>query len=269
MYSQPAKLVSTPPAISPKVAPLAPMPPHSPSALLRSAPSSNMFMTIDSAAGRTIAAPSPCRPRMAIRNESVVASAAASDAVVKAPSPIINTRRRPRRSAARPPSSRKPPNAIPYAVTTHSRLVCEKWRSRPIVGRAVLTIVRSMTVMNAATASSENARQRWIFEVWDIIGPPVVCAPPPGDGLTSPTQPVRRFGQPRSEIPQAAVQLRTLDGVGTQLDRRLVGARGALAVARAPEQLRMGGVQRLVALERRLVQQQRAQIEARPRARRQ
>jgi hypothetical protein len=30
-----------------------------------------------------------------------------------------------------------------------------------MVGRAVFTIVRSMTVMNAATASSENARQRW------------------------------------------------------------------------------------------------------------
>src|SRR2546423_1813584 len=51
------------------------MPPQMPSALLRSPPSSNMFITIESAAGSTIAAPSPCSPRIAIKNESVVASA--------------------------------------------------------------------------------------------------------------------------------------------------------------------------------------------------
>jgi len=50
-----------------------------PSALLRSPPSSNMFITIESAAGTTIAAPSPCSPRIAIKNESVVASAQASE----------------------------------------------------------------------------------------------------------------------------------------------------------------------------------------------
>ena len=38
------------------------MPPQMPSALLRSAPSSNMFITIDSAAGSTIAAPIPWTP---------------------------------------------------------------------------------------------------------------------------------------------------------------------------------------------------------------
>ena len=55
------------------------MAPQMPSALFRSAPSANMFITIDSAAGSTIAAPSPCRQRIAIRNESVVASPQASD----------------------------------------------------------------------------------------------------------------------------------------------------------------------------------------------
>ena len=99
----------TPPAISPTVAPPAPMPPQMPSALLRSPPSSNMFITIESAAGSTIAAPSPCSPRIAIRNESVVASAQASEAAVKTPSPRMTMRLRPSRSAARPPRSRKPP----------------------------------------------------------------------------------------------------------------------------------------------------------------
>jgi hypothetical protein len=45
-----------------------------------------------------------------------------------------------------------------------------------MVGSAVLTIVRSMTVMNAATASSEKARQRWMFEASGVIRPPVTSA---------------------------------------------------------------------------------------------
>ena len=57
----------SPPAISPTVAPPAPSPPQIPSALLRSAPSANMFITIDRAAGSMIAAPSPCTARLAIR----------------------------------------------------------------------------------------------------------------------------------------------------------------------------------------------------------
>ena len=65
------------------------MPPQMPSALLRSAPSVNMFMTIESAAGSTIAAPSPWAPRIAIRNESVVASPQPSEASVKTARPTM------------------------------------------------------------------------------------------------------------------------------------------------------------------------------------
>ncbi len=110
MYCQPAYRVSSPPVTSPTVAPLAASAPQIPSALLRSAPSSNMFITIDSAAGTMIAAPIPCTARAPIRNASPVASAHASDAAVNTTEPRIKTRRRPSRSAARPPSSRKPPN---------------------------------------------------------------------------------------------------------------------------------------------------------------
>ena len=109
MYCQPAYRVSKPPASTPTVAPAAPTPPQSPSALLRSAPSPNMFITIDSAAGSTTAAPRPWTPRMTIRNVSLAASAQASEAPVKIASPAMNSRRRPSRSAARPPNSRNPP----------------------------------------------------------------------------------------------------------------------------------------------------------------
>ena len=91
------------------MAAVAPMPPQMPSALLRSAPSPKVFITIDSAAGSTTAAPRPWIPRMMIRNVSLVASAQPSEAPVKTPSPAMNRRLRPSRSAARPPNSRNPP----------------------------------------------------------------------------------------------------------------------------------------------------------------
>jgi hypothetical protein len=47
---------------------------------LRSAPSGDMFITIDNAAGKITAVPSPCSLRIAIRNPPLVASPAPSDA---------------------------------------------------------------------------------------------------------------------------------------------------------------------------------------------
>src|SRR5581483_2150330 len=161
-----------PPAITPTVAPPAPSPPQIPSALLRSAPSANMFITIDRAAGTMSAAPNPWTALAAISDISPVDSAAPSDAAVNNESPTIRIRRRPSRSAARPPSNMKPPNVSAYAVTTHCRLVALKCRSRPIVGNETLTIVRSMTVMKNDTANNAKARQRLIFADVDAIGPP-------------------------------------------------------------------------------------------------
>src|SRR5215469_4842642 len=114
MYCQPAYRVSAPPASRPTVAPVAPMPPQALSALLRSAPSLNMFSTMDSAAGSTTAAPRPWMPRMMIWKVSPVASAQASEAAVKTASPAVNRRLRPSRSAARPPNSRNPPKVSAY-----------------------------------------------------------------------------------------------------------------------------------------------------------
>ncbi len=84
--------------------------PHTPSARLRSAPSAKVVVMIDSAAGETIAAPVPCTARAAISHGSDWARPPASEASEKTTSPSMNMRRRPIRSASRPPSSRKPPN---------------------------------------------------------------------------------------------------------------------------------------------------------------
>ena len=98
-----------PPSSTPTAAPLPPIAPQIPSALFRSEPSSNVVVMIESAAGERIAAPRPCTARAAISMPSEVESPQASDAGVKSATPDMNTRRRPSRSAARPPSSRKPP----------------------------------------------------------------------------------------------------------------------------------------------------------------
>ena len=77
---------------------------------------------------------------------------------------------------------------------------------------------------------------------------------------------------PGSEILQAALELGSLDGVGTQLDRHLVGTHSGRSLTGALEQLGMRGMQRLVALERGVVQQRAEQVEgclrATPRSRR-
>jgi hypothetical protein len=119
-----------------------------------------MFITIDSSAGSTTAAPRPWMPRMMIRKVSLAASAQASEAAVKSARPAMNRRLRPSRSAGRPPSSRNPPKVSAQAVITHCRSASGKCSPRPMVGRATLTIIRSMTVIRDAVASSAKAHQR-------------------------------------------------------------------------------------------------------------
>ena len=95
---------------------------------------------IESAVGVMIAAPIPWNARAPIRASSDQASPQRSDANVKKTMPTMNTRRRPRRSAARPPSSSRPAKVSAYALTTHCSPCAEKSRSSWIEGRATVTI---------------------------------------------------------------------------------------------------------------------------------
>ena len=174
IHSQPRYFVSTPPASTPTAAPLPPSAPQIPSALFRSGPSSKLVITIDRAAGEMIAPPSPCTARDAISIPSDCASPHASEASVNSATPTMNTRRRPSKSAARPPSSRKPPNAIEYAVITHCRFSREKSSARPMDGSATLTIETSRIVMKNAVATTARIRQRCGF---DAMAVPYCSAP--------------------------------------------------------------------------------------------
>ena len=102
-------LVRTPPSSTPAAPPAPATAPQIPSARLRSAPSAKVVVMIDRAAGDTIAAPSPWTARAAISHVSDCARPPASEASEKTTRPSMNIRRRPSRSAIRPPSSRKPP----------------------------------------------------------------------------------------------------------------------------------------------------------------
>ncbi len=72
-------------------------------------PSAKVVVTIDSAAGEIIAVPSPCAARAPLSQASLWASPPSSEASENSVMPTMNIRRRPKKSASRPPSSRKPP----------------------------------------------------------------------------------------------------------------------------------------------------------------
>src|SRR5471032_2781494 len=94
IHSQPRYFVSSPPASTPTAAPLPPIAPQMPSALLRSGPSSKVVITIESAAGEMIAAPRPWTARETIRTDSVEARPQTNDATVKTTTPASLPRRR-------------------------------------------------------------------------------------------------------------------------------------------------------------------------------
>ena len=109
IHSHESASVRMPPSSRPKAPPPAAIAPHTPIALVRSGPSSNVVVMIDSAAGETSAPPRPCRPRAATSISELFERPLSSEAAEKTITPATNRARRPMRSAARPPSSRKPP----------------------------------------------------------------------------------------------------------------------------------------------------------------
>jgi hypothetical protein len=77
--------------------------------LFRSEASVKVVEMIERAVGVMIAAPAPWVTRAARSAAGDQASPHMSDAAVKKKTPVMNTRRRPSRSAARPPSRSRPP----------------------------------------------------------------------------------------------------------------------------------------------------------------
>ncbi len=151
-----------PPSSRPNAPPPAAIALQTPSALVRSSPSANVVVMIDSAAGETSAPPRPCSARAATSHVSEVARPLSSEANEKIATPQRNSLRRPNRSPARPPSSRKPPNTSVYALITHCRFAALKPRSAWIDGSATFTTVASSTTMNCARQTMTSTSQRLV-----------------------------------------------------------------------------------------------------------
>ena len=157
IHSQLSRSVKMPPSRTPAAAPKPPTAPQTPSAMFRSRPSRNVVIRIERAAGEITAAPRPCTARAPMSEASLQASPATSEPAAKRTRPAMNTRLRPSRSAARPPSSRKPPKTSAYALITHCRSSCENPRSILIEGSATFTIAMSRMTMNWTTLRRASA----------------------------------------------------------------------------------------------------------------
>ena len=105
---QSRRLVRIPPARTPTAAPLAAVADQAPRARRRSPGSVKVVTRMLRVAGARMAPPMPWAARAAISQLPVWARPPIRLQTVKTPRPIMNTRRRPKRSAARPPSIRKP-----------------------------------------------------------------------------------------------------------------------------------------------------------------
>ena len=97
-----------PPISTPTAPPLASDALHTPSARERSRASVNVVVTMVRVTGERMAAPTPCTARAVIMAQPVGARPHTRLARVNTSSPTRNMRRRPKRSAMRPPSSRNP-----------------------------------------------------------------------------------------------------------------------------------------------------------------
>src|SRR4051812_25447252 len=162
IHSHDRRSVSTPPRSRPNAAPPAAIALQTPSAFVRSRVPGNVVMMIESAAGETSAPPRPCSARPAISIPDDWARPLSSDAAENTMTPATNSRLRPSRSAARPPSSRKPPKTSVYALMTHCRFASENASPRWIDGSAMFTIVASRMTMNWARQTIARTSQRFV-----------------------------------------------------------------------------------------------------------
>lgn len=108
-HRQSSHSTSMPPASSPMALPPAETAANTPNALLRSGPSRKVVVISDRAVGEAMAPPTPWSARAASNCQDSWESPPSSEASTKSSTPKMKTRRRPRMSPSRPPSSSSPP----------------------------------------------------------------------------------------------------------------------------------------------------------------
>ena len=120
-------------------------------ARIRRAWPSNSRNTSELVIGAIAAAAIPRPARRAISSPVDETASTSRLSVPKVARPTCSTRRRPKRSAMDPAVSSSPPKVSEYAPVIHCSEVVLPRRSRPMVGRAIVSSVLS-------TISTKNAR---------------------------------------------------------------------------------------------------------------
>ena len=159
-HSQPTYSVRMPPSRTPMAAPEPATAPSTPSALLRSLPSSNVTVVIENTDGERIAAAAPWSMRATTRTPADHASPQRRENPQKKARPNMKMMRRPssRRHGRRAGGSRRRSARSPRPPTAGR--FSEKSRSSWIDGRATFTMERSSTTIRYAMPSTARAFQR-------------------------------------------------------------------------------------------------------------
>src|SRR4249919_287721 len=148
---------TAPPTSGPSATARPLMPPQAPSARPRRSAGTAALRMV-SVNGSTIAPPSPCTARAAIRISIEGASAAAAEASVKIPRPATKILRRPNLSPSAAPVISRTANTSVYALTVHSSPPRLAWSSLRITGSADVTTRLSRVVMKTATDVMANVQ---------------------------------------------------------------------------------------------------------------
>ena len=106
-----------------------------------------MFITIDSAAGKTIAAPKPCSPRIAIRKPSLVREPGAERRGGEDRQAEHEDPPSPEQIGRAPAEQQEAAEGQPVGGDDPLQVRLGEVELAPIVGSATLTIVRSTIVM--------------------------------------------------------------------------------------------------------------------------
>src|SRR5258708_26949456 len=106
----------------------------------------------------------PWTARAAASNGKLTATPPAADAIAKSTRPASSMRRRPKKSLARPPNTRSPPNVSAYAVMTHSAVVVDTPISTLSAGSATLTMLKRSEEHTSELQSPDHLVCRLLLE---------------------------------------------------------------------------------------------------------
>ena len=131
----------------------------------------NTSVMMDSVAGSTRAAATPCTPRVTINVSASGARAAPTEAAPNVLIPITSKRRRPNRSPSVPSINNRPASMRMYPSTTHCSVDVVARKSRAMEGSAVFTTVLSTMIMAKLSDITPSTHHRLAYG----FGAPTRC----------------------------------------------------------------------------------------------